>query len=439
MSFSVEIYQNEYLPEGADEMHAVVRVTSSGGQTVVAPSEKAVVLVVDTSGSMDMPGNKIREARHAAANAIRLLPDGTLFALVAGSGVAECVYPSKVQGLVRADNRTRSEAVEATRRLRAKGGTAISTWLDFVRDLEEPYPDAIRLAFLLTDGKNESEPPEVLAAAIQRALGVFQCDTRGVGADYSDAELRKISDALLGRVDMIRTPEQMDTDFQAFMDCAIGKNIGDVRLRVWIAKGCAMKLLKQVVPDLIDLKPLAVPVNAQSAEVPIGAWSGHESRDYHLLVALPRCEVGLNMKVAGVSVVVGDASVGENLVTAIWTDDLVRSTQVNREVARCTGSEELSDAIQEGLEARDKGDAPTATARLGRAVQISMQNGDKPKLDQLLKVVDIDGQGTVRLRDRADELDVRELQTGRTKQTVQLRQPAGSGLANGSPGRGPAS
>jgi hypothetical protein len=84
--FAVTIYENEYLPEAGTEVNAVATVTASGAAAAAAPSEKAVVLIVDTSGSMEAPPSKIRAARKAAATACQLLPDGTLFGLISGAG-----------------------------------------------------------------------------------------------------------------------------------------------------------------------------------------------------------------------------------------------------------------------------------------------------------------------------------------------------------------
>ena len=57
---------------------------------------------------------------------------------------------------------------------------------------------AQRHAILLTDGRDETETPADLQSAIAAATGVFQCDCRGVGADWEVNELRGISSALLG-------------------------------------------------------------------------------------------------------------------------------------------------------------------------------------------------------------------------------------------------
>lgn len=422
MSFTISAYQNEYLPDGAGEVHAIVTMAAGTDIAAAAASgaEKVVVLIVDTSGSMTEPGSKIRSARKAAATAVELLPDGTFFAVIAGSDEAECVYPART-GLAVADDRSRSEAADVVRSFSAGGGTAISTWIDLARELCERKPGAIRLAYLLTDGRNQSEPRENLEAALQRAAGVFQCDARGVGADWDVSELRSITSALLGEVDIIETPERMDDDFRAFLERAIGKNVADVRLRMWTPKGSTIRFVRQVAPAIEDLTASRVEIDALSGEYPTGAWASEESRDYHVCVDVPAGTVGDEKLAARVSVVVGDDVAAQALVRALWTDDEMLSTRLNPHVAHYTGQAELAEAIQGGLEARKRGDEDGATLKLGRAVQLAHAAGNEGTVRLLRAVVDVEdpATGTVRLKKNVQALDEMALDT-RSTRTVRV-------------------
>ena len=110
---------------------------------------------------------------------------------------------------------------------------------------------------------------------------------------------------------------------------------------------------------------------------------------------------------------------GEGLVRAVWTDDLDRSTRRVQEVEACVGREELTEAIQDGLEARRRGDDAAATVRLGEALRLAKAANDQAKVTGLLKIVDDDGRGTVKLKPKVDPLDEVELDT-RSTRTVQL-------------------
>src|SRR3954452_17171665 len=138
--FSVDVYQNEYLPEGGREVNAIVTVSSTGGGTIdsavatphlYAPGQgpsAAVAIMVDCSGSMDYPPTKMRGARDATAAAIDALRDGVHFAVIGGTHVAKEVYPGSGR-LAIADATTRGQAKQALRKLSAGGGTAIGTSL----------------------------------------------------------------------------------------------------------------------------------------------------------------------------------------------------------------------------------------------------------------------------------------------------------------------
>lgn len=430
MSFTASAFQNEYLAESATEVHAVVTVTAAGGEAAATPTERAVILIVDTSGSMSQPARKIRAARRAIAAAVEELPDGTWFAIIAGSNFASAAYPRLRHGdpvqLVRADDRTRREATDVARVLDASGGTAISTWLDLALAFFASRPDAISLAYLVTDGINQSESPAHLAAALDRCRGIFQCDARGVGADWDVAELRGITSALLGEVDIIKSPDEMDDDFRAFLERALGKTVADVNLRVWAPQGATIKFVRQVAPTIEDLTDKATEVNPLTRSFPTGAWAGDESRDYHVCIEVPPGNVGEERLAARVSLVVGDQPVSQALVKAIWTDDEALSARISPAVAHYTGQEELAEAIREGLSARKAGDERTATIKLGRAVQLADASGNDGTVRLLQKVVDVEdpATGTVRLKRDVDALDSMALDTRSTRTVRVTAKPA---------------
>ena len=255
----------------------------------VAP-ERAEVILVDCSGSMGKPWRKIRSVRMATAAAIDALPDGTWFAIVRANHDAEVVYPLH-GGLVRKTPETMTAVHRALRLLWPEGGTAMGRWLDAARELFALRPGAIAHAILLTDGHNEGETPDDLAMAIERGVGRFQCDCRGVGDDWDVEELRRISSALLGTVDIVREPEQLAAEFTAMADLAMGRTVNDVRLRVWTPQAAEVVSLEQVAPGLEDLTDRRTDVDDLVGEYPTGAW-GEETRDYHLRIRVPARAIG---------------------------------------------------------------------------------------------------------------------------------------------------
>ena len=423
-SFTAEVFQNEFLPSGGAEVNAVVTVTSTAGADSArepapggrAPLEAAVIVVVDASGSMQMPRKKMKAAIEATGIAIDCIRDGVEFGIVAGTHEAALVYPSN-QTLVLASPETREQAKQAVKRLEAGGGTAIGSWLTLARWLfGAPKPGRMCHAILLTDGSNEHETPEALGEAIASCEGRFQCDCRGVGTDWEVSELKRIASTLLGTADIVADPADLAADFRSMMETAMGRATASVSLRVWTPQGARVAFLRQVAPTIEDLTDRAVEVDPLTADYPTGAW-GDESRDYHVCVHVQPHEVGAEMLAARVSLLEGDQVLSQERVKAIWTDDQQLSTRINREVAHYTGQEELAECIQDGLEARRSGDSATATFKLGRAVQLASESGNDGTLRLLEGVVEVDdaATGTIRLRGAVADVDEMTLDTRSTK------------------------
>jgi hypothetical protein len=420
--FTAEVFQNEFLPDGGTDVHAIVRVTSTGAAAgagsvgTTDPGSAAEVILIDTSGSMGRRG--VQAAGEAAKAALAEITDGTLFSIVSGNGTAQIVYPYSHQGaLVPMSSHSRGEANRAIDGLRANGGTAMGTWLTLARQIFETVPYVTkRHAILLTDGVNEGETPASLAAAVRSCVGVFQCDARGVGDQWRVDEVRGIASALLGTVDLIPAPEDMAAEFESMMRASMSRGVANVELRVWVPQGAELLFVKQVSPTLEDITPRRTQVNPLTGAYPTGAWSD-ESRDYHVAVRLPARTLGQEQLAARVQVSLGGDPVAQGLVKAKWSNDDSLTTRIDPAVAAYTGQAELASAIQEGLAAKAAGQDDIATAKLGRAVQLADETGNEEITTRLKKVVDIDDAdtGTVRLKKGVTKLDEMSLDTASTK------------------------
>jgi len=419
--FSAEVYQNEFLPDGGTDVHAVVTVTCTGAGTAgqEGQGDAAEIVIVDTSGSMGEVN--IRAAQQAAAAAIDQIIDGTWFAVIAGTHEARMAFPAgrSELGMVLMDPVSREAAKRAVSSFRADGGTAMGTWLTMASRVFATVPSlAQKHAILLTDGENQHETPEQLTTAIEAARGQFQCDCRGVGSAWQVAEVRRIAQALMGTVDIIPTGDQMASTFEQLMRQSMGRGVASATLRVWAPQGANVLFVRQVSPTVEDLTSRRQDLNPLTGAFATGSW-GDESRDYHVAIRLAAKGIGQEQLAARVQLAVGDKVVAQGLVKAMWSNDDTLTTRINPEVAHYTGQTELADAIQEGLAAKALGDDATATAKLGRAVQLAAETGNDEATAKLKKVVDIDdpNAGTVRLRRSVDKLDEMALDTSSTKTT----------------------
>lgn len=419
--FTSTVYQNEFLPDGGTDVNAIVTITCNGAGTAGQASggDAGEIIIVDTSGSMGE--TNMEAAKNAAITALDHIVDGTWFAVVAGNHQAYLAYPVTRggQGMVRMDRSTRLQAAQAIRYFHSDGGTAIGSWLNLTRALFNSIPGLRqRHAILLTDGENHNETPQQLDAAIQAAIGQFQCDCRGIGVDWKVSEIRRVAQALLGTVDIIPHPTQMGVVFADLMQKSMGRGVAAAELRVWAPQGAQVMFVRQVSPTVEDLTLRSRQVNPLTRGYPTGAW-GDESRDYHVAVRLAAKAVGQEQLAARVQLAVGDQVTTQALVKAKWSADDALTTRINPAVAHYTGQTELAEAIQAGLAAKASGDDATATTKLGRAVQLAAQTGNEEATAKLRKVVDVQDEdaGTVKLKKAVNKADEMALDTASTKTT----------------------
>ena len=414
--FKAEVFQNQYLPEGAKEVHAIMTVTAQGGEGVAASPTggKLFGVICDISGSMH--GQKIHAAKSAIAKIVNLLPDDASFFIITGSTNAHLVFP-----MSKATRENKERAIAAIKAIDAGGGTVISTWLAEALEQFKKMPNAVRQALLLTDGQNDASDENRLNSVLQMCEGVFQCDCRGVGTDWRVKQLQQISSKLLGTTDIIPNAAMIEADFRAILEKAMSKEVSDVALRLWTPQGAKVLYCKEVSPEIVDLTHRAKPVKPQVLDYPTGAWGKNESRDFHFCIEVNPGNVGDEMLSGRASLIYTvngvETKVAEARILAIWTDDEAKSTKIDKRVAHYTGQAELAQSIQEGLEARAKGDIEVATAKLGKAVKLAHDSGNEGTAKLLRTVVDIEDAptGTVRLKKSVAKEDEMALETRSTK------------------------
>jgi von Willebrand factor type A C-terminal domain/von Willebrand factor type A domain len=401
-------------------MDAVLTVTSSAGANASrAGGGVPLVLgfLLDISGSMS--GAKLNAAKNALRRNVALLPESAHFFVAVFSESATAIVP-----ICAATPANKEHASRMIQRVDVDGGTVMSTGLYLMKQMIERFGECIASVSFLTDGQNDPTDMRRLREAVEACKNVFQCDCRGVGTDWQPKELRMISEALLGNADAITDPAGLDADFQGFLERAMAKGIAYTRLRLWSPKVVKLMAVKQVSPEIVDISSHIVRPDGGQPEVSLGAW-GNESRDYQLTFEVPAGVVGDEMMVCRPALLYmgseGEVKIDCNHIVAGWSADEAQTTRINPEVAHYTGQEELASSIQEGLQAREAGDADKATRLLGRAAKLAAETGNEEVTKRLKKVVDVvdASSGTVRLK-KADKAAELELEMGGTR-TVRRR------------------
>ncbi|MET3117672.1 hypothetical protein AAKU64_001891 [Undibacterium sp. GrIS 1.8] len=428
--FRVQGFFNPYLATGQSRLDAVLTITSDtvsegaanvsasviGSAAANAAGRKVVGFVLDVSGSMG--GEKLSQAKNAARRGIDLLSEDMWFFVVTFSGSADVIVRA-----CPATAANKADAHRAIQALRASGSTAMSEGLKFALIEVKRSGAALASVYFQTDGENSSEDTQ-LASVIEQCKGVFQCDCRGICTDWKPAELRTIASALLGTADAVTDPAGLEEDLRSFLTRSMSKGISGAVLRIWSPKVVKLTTVKQMSPEIMDLMPVAKRLDDKTIDVPLGAW-GTEARDFQLAFELPVGAIDDEILACRAAVVYQHAGVETKVpcdpIAVKWSGDDTLTTRISKEVAHYTGQKELADSIQEGLDAKAKGDEDRATRLLGRAAQLAQESGNEEVTRRLKKVVDmVDAStGTVRLK-KADKAADMELELGGTR-TVRRR------------------
>jgi hypothetical protein len=184
------------------------------------------------------------------------------------------------------------------------GHAAAGRWLRHARRLLAPYPEAIRHVQLVVAGRFSGESAQQVASSAQQCAGIFTCDCRGVGANWCVAEVRAVSYALLGSIDVVPGPEGLTAQLVVMTDNAMSKSADGTWLRLRTTPGTEIRFVRQTAPALENLSARGTgqPDDPADRDYPAGAWGPGESREYHIgLGAAPPGPAG------GVTVSVVDA------------------------------------------------------------------------------------------------------------------------------------
>jgi von Willebrand factor type A domain/zinc-ribbon domain len=451
---SLAISRRKYHParSGEQELHAIVSVQVEGAGGGAAGPALAEVLVVDSSSSMDRPPEKFRAAKNAAVAALRMLPDGTPFAVVKGTHQASAAYPES--GSMRAATpEVRAQAERAVYRMVAAGGTCVGSWLDLARRLLADQSAPIPHVLMLTDGRNEHDDRMPLAGVLDACEGQFTCDAWGIGDGWDARSLLAVVRRLHGAADAVHEEDQLPGEYRRLVGGLLAKSVPELVVRVSPAPGARVRYLKQVFPTELPLSQRETPAPGRPADFTTRAW-GDELRRYQLCLVTdakgrPR---GEDLQAATVEVVLPDGlpddfpgapadrgagarpGAGRVLLppprayVMRWTDDPALSDATDDLVEHFELYGQLAQAVVRASHAYHRGRADEAAERLGVAVTLAHRlraARQMAELERLVEVLD-PAAGRVVLRPGVQAVDFEYLITVSTHSDYDP-EPGGAG------------
>lgn len=189
------------------ETYVGLWVDTPRAEAAVARAPIDVALVVDTSGSMS--GDKIQNARMAAASFIDGLAEGDIVSLYAFSDAPRMLAPPTV-----VDRESRARLLHQVGGLYAAGGTNIYGGLTVAQDAVSAAPPThpVRRVVMISDGRaniGPSTPAELGDLAARVTENGAQITAIGVGLDYDESTLGTIAARTSGRLYHLEQPQQM--------------------------------------------------------------------------------------------------------------------------------------------------------------------------------------------------------------------------------------
>jgi hypothetical protein len=418
---TLTVGQQKELPAAAPagqsaerEMHAVleigVRAHGAGLTTGHAPGSGpalAEVLIVDTSRSMLHPAAKLRAAKDATVAAVRMLPEGTAFAVLSGRFDATVVHPGPGRAAPAVAGPAERDAAErAVRILDADGGTAIGTWLDLARRLLKEQPAPVKHVLLLTDGRNEHDHRAAmpLDTALDACEGRFVCDAWGIGDDWDAELLLRITRRLHGRAGAVRSESELTAAYEELVTGLLGTAVPELRIRLTPTPGTVIRQVKQIVPGEQELLATTTGSSARGAEYVTRAW-GDEIRHFQVVLAADPTgrERDEDLQLAAVELVVPDVGRPVRLpapqpILVRWTDNPLDASRRHPGVRRHELYQQAGAAVARAYRAWLRGpDGRAAADRdLARALELAGELRDTHLLDALRRIEDGPGSGRVR-------------------------------------------
>ncbi|MEV5348845.1 VWA domain-containing protein [Streptomyces achromogenes] len=420
---TLEVGQRTELPALPDpaghhrerEMHAILEIGVRGpaGTPHATPAPGtgpalAEVLIVDTSRSMLHPPAKLHAAKDATAAAVRMLPFGTAFAVLAGRFEATVVHPGPGRQVLAVARPGEREAAErAVRLLDADGGTAIGAWLDLARRLLKDQAAPVKHVLLLTDGRNEHDhrSRRPLETVLDACAGQFVCDAWGIGDDWDAELLLTITRRLHGRARAVRRESELTAAYEELVAGLLGTAVPELRIRLTpTTPGTVIRQVKQVVPNEQELQPVPAGPGGRAAEYVTRAW-GDEVRHFQVVLTADPTgrESGEELQLAAVEVVV--PGVGRPLrlppprpILVRWTDDPLDASRQHPGVRRHELYQRASAAVAQAYRAWLRGaDGREAADRaLTRALALAAELGDAQLLGALRLIESAPGTGRIR-------------------------------------------
>ncbi len=225
----VALSHTKVLAGSGDSVFAEVRLAADPSQGAKERAPLALVVVLDTSGSME--GEKIDRAKDSVLGLMRDMRDDDEIAFVRYSSGAELIQP-----LARLGN-VRDGLAWRVRELQAGGGTNIPSGLSMgLRTLSEAEQGRVRRVVLVSDGL-DSTRAQAERLAIDSAERGITVSSMGIGLDFDEAYMSSIARDGHGNFAFVNDGAALASFLTRELDEASTTTVESATVRLTLPKG----------------------------------------------------------------------------------------------------------------------------------------------------------------------------------------------------------
>jgi Ca-activated chloride channel family protein len=363
--------------EGHSRRYVLVSFTAPETQRASAREPVNISFVIDRSGSMG--GSKIRLAREAVVQALRMLKSTDRFSVVCYDHEVDVVVPSTL-----ASGEAIRNAVSQVEGLQARGNTDLGAgWLKGCEEIAQHLRDGdVARCLLVSDGLANHGITDRTALAEHaeqlQARGITT-STIGLGADFDERMLEGMARAGAGHFYYVETAVQIADCLTSELGEALEVVARDVAVSVRTGDGVAVTTLNRF--------PIGQEADGRTA-LRLGDLTSRQDVDLVFRLTFPTGAVGATAR-AMFSVTDAGGVLREADTDIIWTyaghqanDAQPRNVVVDRAVAALYAA----NAAAEALELNRAGQFERAAERLkATARRIAQYAGDDAELKAVIE------------------------------------------------------
>jgi len=225
----IALSHTKVLAGGGEPIFAEIKVAADKGEVALERAPLSLVVVLDTSGSMD--GEKIARAKESVLGLMRDMRDDDEIAFVRYSSDAELIQP-----LARLGN-VRDGLAWRVRELRAGGGTNIPSGLQMgLATLGEAARGRVRRVVLVSDGLDSTRAQAERLASDSAERGIT-VSSMGIGLDFDESYMSALARDGHGNFGFVNDGGALATFLRRELDEAASTTVENATVHLVLPKG----------------------------------------------------------------------------------------------------------------------------------------------------------------------------------------------------------